>query len=549
MEVAPRHSRPGRHRAAAGWSPEQTVRGLEDLVVRLLALLERLVAAGEHLTRRAIDDLQAAVRQASPHLRRSRDRLEQALAQADLLMRPGGRRLAAGLEEIIRRAFASAGERLRRIGDRIPYLFARYYPGHEEPPAAARPAFSQDLPPQRPPRMPDPGGIDSSLSWEASPEEGSYELPVLEFLGLAEPEVEYASASQVLTLPARRTELRQNGASRPPRPSELWERLPTLSDVAEEDEEDVDTGRLIQRLWEAGSRADTQEAAEEWTPQAAPAPAAVPRSFRWSVLILAVLLAVGAFVLLLAATRIPQSRAEEVASRYAGAVDEMQEVLPQAREAGRLITDPKVPVAQLSGVARPLAQLEARALELSLLARQPLPHPPPLASDVPIQALSPARNRLQQAADGALAAQERLTNALNYRLLLQGAFRLPALPLSATSGEIDELRVALAMALADTLEVIDQLPQDGMLAEHRAGLQGLAERLESWQASYLEALRREDVDRATTLVARMEQAITSARNDLAGPLGRIRQAVGEQFDDTESLLDQAEIVLGSRQPN
>lgn len=387
---------------------------------------------------------------------------------------------------------------------------------------------------------------DSTIAWPAPSESPPLErLPVLELFGLAEPEVHYPpSAVSVRTAPPRHISPPQNGIAIRPRPSELWEHLPRLADLTQEDEDEVDTGRLIQRLWDAGTSED-EATAGGWVPERFSPTAMSRRSFRWSVLVPAVLFAVGAVALLLAATGIPQNRAAEVASRYRQSSGRLEDILPDARQAVTLVADPGSDLTALAEAAVPLARLRTRSLELSTLASQPLPNPPPLASRRPIETLVPARDRLQQAAEAARVTQGLLGNVLDHRLLVARTFQLPPLPLSASSEQIGDLGVELAVTLADTLDVIAQLPEEPVLAGHRQALGDLAERLESWQASYLDALRREDAEEATRLVEEMQQAAASVRADLAEPLSSVEQWAQQQFDQIEGLLGEAEAILRS----
>lgn len=389
---------------------------------------------------------------------------------------------------------------------------------------------------------------DLTIAWPAASEsEPPHRLPVLELFGLAEPEVHYPpSAVSVHTAPARHISPHQNGIAVRPRPSELWEHLPRLADLTEEDEDEVDTGRLIQRLWDAGTSED-EAPIGVWEPEHFSPTAISRRSFRWSVLLVAVLFAVGAVALLLAATGIPQNRADEVASRYRQSSGRLEDVLPDARQAAALVADPGSDLTALAEAAVPLARLKTRSLELSTLASQPLPNPPPLASSQPTETLVPARDRLQQAAEAARVTQEVLGNVLDHRLLVARTFQLPRLPLSASPEQIGDLGVELAVTLADTLDVIAQLPEEPVLAGHRQALEALAERLESWQPSYLDALRRGDAEEAARLVEEMQQAAASVRADLSEPLSSMEQWAQTQLDQIEGLLGEADAILRSEE--
>ena len=88
----------------------------------------------------------------------------------------------------------------------------------------------------------------------------------------------------------------------------------------------------------------------------------------------------------------------------------------------------------------------------------------PFVSTAPLDALQPAESNLQRAADEALVIHQRIGDVLDYRILLGRALVLPAsLPVEASDAQISEIGVELSGTLAETTEVLLQLPKDEIL--------------------------------------------------------------------------------------
>lgn len=324
---------------------------------------------------------------------------------------------------------------------------------------------------------------------------------------------------------------------------DVQDRLPRLSDMTGQDEEEVDTGSLIQRLWEASDPEPVDDSAR-WTPQEFSAKAVSSRSFRWSVAGLLVLLVIGALVLSVMATRVPTAQANAIATQYRSGLQSLVEAVPAAEQAALQATDPSVSGPELSETVVSLARLEARAAELGAMAAQPLPDPPLAAFNDPLRSLVPARDELQQTAQEAQLVAERVTRILDYRLTLAQAFRLPPLPISATPDETADLSVDLAVSVADTIELISQLPEDPFFTQHRRRALRLTGELEGLNSRYLDALRREDVDQATELANQITDRVAEV-HDLSEPLGEAQVWTEEHLAQLRRLIRDSEELLGT----
>lgn len=506
----PRDSRPGRHRAGRHSRPV-TVRPTPTRILTLVAAIERL----GHVT---LDLGERMVRSAGPRLTEAGKRIDETVDRTVQQVVP----VITGSARAVTTATNQVLEQVREAPE---------HPGRSIPepgPAPADPPMGGWFQPE----WPEPSGRSPGVG-----------LPVLELFGLAEPERHYDGSTGAEAVLTEARPKNHNGVATRVRPADFWERLPQLADFTEEHEVEVDTGSLIQRLWDFSSE-EEQDVSPDWQPEGFSSEAGSRRTFRWSVVLLALLLAVGALALLILAIRVPENRAANLSSRYSDAITALHEVLPAARQAAGLVTDPAMSAEALSPTAAPLARFEARARELAGLADEPLSTPPPLASNQPIEALRPVRERLQQAAQRATETQARLDLVLDYRLLADRAFRLPSLPLTASQEQVSELNAQLSVVLSDSIDLVGRLPDDPALADHKARLDELLGELETFQAAYLNAVRQGDVETADRLIEEMRTAIAGAEGRLEPGLEQIRSWAQERFDEIDQLLTEASTSLG-----
>lgn len=283
------------------------------------------------------------------------------------------------------------------------------------------------------------------------------------------------------------------------------DRLPSLSDMQLVNDNHTDTGTLIERLWfateeHAAVRPATDLKADEVTE-------APTRSFRWSVIIAAVLVLAISVAVLQIGVRLPARVADEALTTYRTAIAEAQAALPDTQAVMLAITDPTVTVEGLSDAAVTLSQLDTVSRNLFTTASEPLSSTPPLVSRADLDALTPLRTDMANASQEGLAIERRLGDALTYRLVFQKAFPVPELPVTASPDEISAMGVELGLGLAATLDALAALPNDPAFESHRLQAMALAERFAEWQIDYLSALRAVDLSTATALVEELETAV------------------------------------------
>ena len=222
--------------------------------------------------------------------------------------------------------------------------------------------------------------------------------------------------------------------------------FPALADMRIVNDNNTDTGTLIERLWFA------TEEHEAMRPAANLAPTEfenVPeRCLRWTIIIAAGFGLTVVLALLLIGIGQPDRIAEQATATYRSAVSEARTVLPTATEVMQSITDPAVTTEGLSNAAVTLSQLDTAARNLFTYASEPLSSTPPLVSREVLDSLTPLRSDMARASQDGLAVERRLGDALTYRLVFGRAFVLPELPVTAAPDEISALGVELGLGFA-----------------------------------------------------------------------------------------------------
>ncbi len=310
--------------------------------------------------------------------------------------------------------------------------------------------------------------------------------------------------------------------------------FPALADMRIVNDNNTDTGTLIERLWFA------TEEHEAMRPAANLAPTEfenVPeRSFRWTIIIAAGFGLTVVLALLLIGIGQPDRIAEQATATYRSAVSEARTVLPTATEVMQSITDPAVTTEGLSNAAVTLSQLDTAARNLFTYASEPLSSTPPLVSREALDSLTPLRSDMARASQDGLAVERRLGDALTYRLVFGRAFVLPELPVTAAPDEISALGVELGLGLAGTLDALVALPNDPAFESHRAQAEVLAARYAEWQIEYLSALRAGDLTTATDLVEELQGAVDRIATGLADPLLTVATWASEELEAFDTTL-------------
>lgn len=333
----------------------------------------------------------------------------------------------------------------------------------------------------------------------------------------------------------------------PPIPQPVWqapapatgqvgvERLPSLSDMQTVNDHHTDTGTLIERLWVA---TEEHEAVRPAADLQAEQFAAVPnRTFRWSIIIGAVLVLAIAVAALQIGVRMPARIADEAIASYQAALTDAQEVIPSAEQVMLAITDPAVTTEGLSDAAVTLSELDTTSRALFSIASEPLSSTPPLVSRDELDVLTPIRSSMANASQDGLAIERRLGDALTYRLVFAKTFSLPELPAIASPDGISALGVELGLGLAATLDALQALPNDPAFERHRLEAQSLAEEFATWQVQYLSALREADLATATSLAEELQTAVDEIHRGIEDPLATVAAWGTDQISEFGNTLN------------
>jgi hypothetical protein len=293
----------------------------------------------------------------------------------------------------------------------------------------------------------------------------------------------------------------------------------SLDPVPAPNMEATGTTKTVERMWQdktvnpIATGVPTQAGGPfaDWTPEELSKAVGSRRNYRWSVV--AALVIVGGLLgtLLVWVPTISEHAASERTADYAASLVEMRRRLPGAQEVLGSVTDLALDVP--ADAAATVAGLSGAAQDTSELAAKDLPATFPLIPRSPIEELQPHREQIGLIASDATSIASRLDAIYGYRTAAVDVLALPPLPTQTNTAAINELSVVLATLLADATGTLSALPADDAMAAHRTRIGEVVDRLGEWQVEYLDALRREDVEAATSLVD--EAALWEQRLDTA----------------------------------
>jgi hypothetical protein len=253
------------------------------------------------------------------------------------------------------------------------------------------------------------------------------------------------------------------------------------------------------------------------------------RPFRWAV-VLALLLFVGAVIAaVVLLPRAAEREAELVAADYRRALVDLRNVLPATQEALADITDTTSTDEAVAGAVPTTAELSAASHNVTTLATEPLPSTLPFVPRGPLEDLEPTREAMVLAGAAGDIIAVRLGHGFAYRTTVPMLLATPELPDEADSSTINELSVTLAESLADTSQLVSQLPEDPAFRDVKAMADSATIRFAAWQPEYLDALRRGDIDAAAALILELDEMRSGLADANTAALAVLRIELDEQI--------------------
>lgn len=275
----------------------------------------------------------------------------------------------------------------------------------------------------------------------------------------------------------------------------------------------------------------------EWEPRPLARAVRSRRTFRISVVLMAISLGVGAYYLIQMLLDIPEQRAAARRTEYHERLEALDAVIPDLHDVAVHVTDPEQGTV-IRGL-QPIVDLEDRAADVHTIASEPLPSVPPLAPTGAIDELALIQARMLAIVDRSETISKRLSDTISYRQAFDRAFRLPTLPLTTAGPGIDQVTEDLAVMLATSVEAAANLPDDDFFAVHRGDVDALIEWLTDWQTEYVTALRLGDTDRAGGLVADATRQVELIGVGLGGPLTEAQEWSMQAVDELDREIDDA----------
>ena len=267
------------------------------------------------------------------------------------------------------------------------------------------------------------------------------------------------------------------------------------------------------------------------------------RNIRWTVVVALALVAIGVSAAILWLPTIGERRAAATATTYREALVDLRNVLPESQLALAAVTDPATSPDGVAAVVPITADLEARAHRVSVVGAIPLPSTPPLVPRAPLDLLQPVRARMGTIGPAGEEVARRLGHGFVYRTTIPLILATPDLPTTGDDTVVADLSVALASVLADSVGLVDDLPDSPAFSEMKTLIQQSVTWFSTWQVEYLEALRVGDSEAAAELVDELDTRRAELRLALFEALAQLRVEVDAAILALAGEIDVALVMI------
>lgn len=271
-------------------------------------------------------------------------------------------------------------------------------------------------------------------------------------------------------------------------------------------------------------------ALEHWTPEGLSRPLRSRRNFRWGVFGLALVVGAAATAAIIWLPRLAEQRAAVTADEYRTTLTDLRNELPDSQRTLAVLTSPETPDEDLSVVIPATAKLDAKADMVNQLATEPLPSTVVPLPRNPLRELADTREDMTFVGAAGESIATRMGRGYVYRTTMPLLLATPELPTVVTgSQQINELSVALASSLADSVDLVASLPSDPAFDSVRNEAIVAVQRFEDWTLDYLATLRTGDAVTAQALVDELETISTDLANRTTQALLVLRSDVDAEI--------------------
>jgi len=161
----------------------------------------------------------------------------------------------------------------------------------------------------------------------------------------------------------------------------------------------------------------------------------------------------------------------------------------------------------------------------------------------PMAELRPTQERMAFVGAGGEQIAARVGRGYVYRTTVPRLMLTPLLPASiGDSAAINELSVALASSLADSVDLVASLPSDPAFDSTRQQAVIAVDRFEDWIVDYLAALRNGDPVQVQGFIKELDELRSDLETRITDALLVLRTDVDEQIIE---LAEQTEAAIAS----
>jgi hypothetical protein len=251
---------------------------------------------------------------------------------------------------------------------------------------------------------------------------------------------------------------------------------------------------------------------------------------RWGLIAVVTIAAATSWLVFVAAPAFDERLAAETVAGYDSALAAIDVAIPDARRAIAALTDPASDPSDLSRSLERLSPFVVSADAARAAVTKELPETPPLVPRTQIESVASVRAEAGAVANQAADLAARLASLVTYRLLADGLFDLPDLPVAAAPDAIDVLSVDMATAMAASVEIAVSLPADPLLDDHRQLANEALIQMDGWRTDYLAAMRVEDAAVTEGIIAEIDATRLALDTALADSLGAIEHWGARELD-------------------